>query len=399
MIIYMNKSSHSAEFWAITVLALSMAFSSIGIIVRYLGTISTFVYVPFVFIAVWLIHQYAAPWFRANVSERMANWLLVATFVGVTAVFFIAYPIANAQTPDRGSDADDALKIAAQELIHGRYPYYPRTYLNNPIAPMPGAVFLIVPFVLLGEGSLHNIFWLAAFFIVLRFYLKESSQTLLLLWSVLILCPAVMHNIVTGIDEVSNPIYILIFSLLFLKTVTKELSPTWAKVSTAILLGLSLSSRGNFALLMPLVFYFLWKETNWATTIKYLVITGLAGAAITLPFWLYDPSGFAPIYIQHAKVAQFQRVLPYSNILIPLSAMMLSVGLCLKYLDRTLVRLFGACAFVQALLALFVVILMFTLDREVGIAVTGYGVFMLPFSIFACGITLFAKDRKAILYS
>ncbi|HYE73490.1 MAG TPA: hypothetical protein VEF04_09165 [Blastocatellia bacterium] len=390
----MKSETLISEFWALTGLAYSLAFPSIGIIAKYFGTLCMFVYVPFVFFAIWMIHKYVAVWFQNLVSERIANWLLVATFVGLMATFFIVYPIANAQPPDRGSDADEALKIAAQELIHGRYPYYPKTYLNNPIAPMPGAVLLVTPFVLLGEGSLHNLFWLAAFFIVLRIYLKESRSTLLLLWTSLILCPAVVHNIVTGVDETSNAIYVFFFSLLLLKTVIKETSSSSAKTATAILLGVSLSSRGNFALLMLSVFYFLARQTNWVTAIKYATITGLALATVTIPFWLYDPSGFAPIYIQHTKVAQFQRVLPYSNILIPLSAVLLSVILCLKFLNDSLIRLFAACALVQAVLVLYVVTLSLILNRLFGLALTGYGVFVLPFSLFACGISLFNQNRK-----
>ena len=299
----MHRNKEISDFWAIIGLAGSIAIPSIGIIHKYFGEIITLFYLPVVFLAIWLIYKFVAVWFQAKVSEKLANWLIVATFLGLTAIFFIMYPIANVQTLGRGSDADDALKIAAQELLQGRYPYYPKTYLGNPIAPLPGAVLLVTPFVLLGEGSLQNIFWLVLFFIVLSIYLKDSCLTLLLLWSLLILCPAVLHNIVTGVDDTSNAIYVLFFSLLLFNTVTKAQSPVWAKLATAILLGISLSSRANFTLLMPLVFYSLVNQTGWLTSAKYALITGLTAAAVTIPFWLYD------LAVLHLFTYNIQRLL------------------------------------------------------------------------------------------
>ena len=56
------------------------------------------------------------------------------------ALFVVVYPRVNTTTPGRGSDRDEALNLAATELLDGRYAYYPATYLGNPISPLPGAI-------------------------------------------------------------------------------------------------------------------------------------------------------------------------------------------------------------------------------------------------------------------
>ena len=75
--------------------------------------------------------------------------------------------------PGKGSDADDALNLAVNELLHGRYPFYARTYLDNPVANLPGTIFLAVPFALLGNSAYQNFFWLMVFFIAVSLSVRS----------------------------------------------------------------------------------------------------------------------------------------------------------------------------------------------------------------------------------
>jgi uncharacterized membrane protein len=69
-------------------------------------------------------------------------------------------------------------------------------------------------------------------------------------------------------------------------------------------LGLALSSRLSFLLLVPLLAERLVRRVDVHQAAGSLVVAGLVFVAITLPFYLYDPAGFAPLSIQN-KFAQF----------------------------------------------------------------------------------------------
>ena len=159
----MNKSIFRPS-GSLIAFALCLLIPSTDTIQKYFGSKAVAAYIFIGFCLLQLGHKLILPRFICFVTERRALFLALLTFLGVVLVFSILYPIAQAGLVGGGSDQDDALNIAATELIHGRYPYYPKTYLDNPIAPLPGAVFLAVPFVLLGNSAYQNIFWLNCLF-------------------------------------------------------------------------------------------------------------------------------------------------------------------------------------------------------------------------------------------
>jgi len=205
-----------------------------------------------------------------------------------------------------GSDRDDALDLAARELMHGRYIYYPKTYHGNRISPLPGAVFLSVPFVLIGKSAYQNLFWLLILFLTIRFYMKDGRLALLVFWSIFALSPVALQQLVTGGDLLANVIYVLAFTLLLISVTRSPDANIWVKIMSAILLGIGLSSRANFLLVLPLVFSLLGQNIGWREAAKYSAIVVVTFAAVTLPFYLYDPEGFTPLATQSWKVAYTQ---------------------------------------------------------------------------------------------
>jgi hypothetical protein len=277
---------------------LSLLLPSTKIFQKYLGIVGVVGYLAVASFALLLFVRYRHIIVKlaSRFTQKQVLWLSLLTFLLILVVFAVLYPIANSGIYGPGSDNDDALNRAASELLHGRYPYYVKTYLGKPISPLPGAVILAVPFVLLESSAYQNLFWLVVFFIAMISHLKDSCSALLLLWTILGLSPIVLYQIVIGSDYVSNSLYVLLFLLWMNTSIPKPAHSSLKKSLSAILLGIGFSSRAIFVFVLPLIFSALVQNAGWKSAIKYTAITGITSLVITIPFYAYDPEGFTPLH-------------------------------------------------------------------------------------------------------
>ena len=315
----------------------------------------------------------------SSVTDRQVWALIGLTFLALLIAFAVVYPIANAGVVGGGSDADDALNLAVSELLQGRYPYYPETYLGNPISPLPGALFLSIPFVLLGNGAYQNFFWLLVFVLAMKSYLNNGRLALLLLWLILALSPAVPYQMMIGSDYTANTLYILLFMLWLLRAASEPDLPGWQKTLPAIFLGIGLSSRANFLLILPLVAAALVRIAGWRGAIRYMGITGVAFAAVTLPFYLYDPAAFSPLHT-HRDLSQFNVILPYAGVVIPLVTGVIAGLLAIfRPANQDFNMLLKQCAIVLAFPVLCGIVLATIWFGRLELAFATFGTFFLYF--------------------
>ncbi|MEO6049869.1 MAG: hypothetical protein ABIP78_00865 [Pyrinomonadaceae bacterium] len=361
---------------------------------KYLGTKGLVLYFVIGTCIILLGHRFVMPVFRNLISERHATYFAIITFLLLIGIALYGYPIANSGRFGVGSDADEALLTAAGELIRGRYPYYLQTYLGNQISPLPGAVLFAVPFVILGAISLQNVFWLAVLFIAVRYFEKSSVLALGLIWVTLGFSPTVLQNIVTGADYISNSIYILVLMWILIKMVSDSTASQWKRLVPSVLLGLAFSSRSNFLLLLPLLLSILVQTSGWKSAIKYSAISGLAFLLVTVPFWLYDPPGFAPLIVQAKKLRAIEEVLPFAGVIIPGSAVMLSMILSFQKLKSDCILFFRNCAIVQ-LFVLFFTSAVYSIklgQPDLYLGQSGYGMFTLFFGALAGWLNIYGRD-------
>jgi len=114
-----------------------------------------------------------------------------------------------------------------------------------------------------------------------------------------------------------------------------------------------------------------------------MAVTSLVFAVITLPFWLYDPPGFAPLLVQSDKVGRFQLILPFAGILVPSVAGVIAVALSFQCMGRDCGVLFRNCAIVQAFPILSVIALSAVQTGTLDLIWAGYGLFFLFFGTLA----------------
>ena len=370
-------------------LAFCLVIPSCGVIQKYFGNIGLLIYLVAATAILWLVFRYLLELVLSRLSERQAQFLAAVTFVALIAVFALVFPRANVHVAGRGSDADDALNLAVGELLHGRYPYYVQTYLQNAIANFPGAILLAAPFVLLGNSAYQNLFWFGVFFFAVSRLQQSWRGGLILIWIVLLFSPVVINYVVTGGDDLANSIYVLLFMLLTVRWVSSSDVPAWKRVLAALLVGVGLSSRANFLLVMPQLFAALTIKAGWRAALNYVAGAGAAFAAVTIPFWLYDPADFTPLHAQAHKVAEFQTILPFAGLVVPALGGCIAMALAWRSIKLRRETWLRDCAIVQAFLVVCVATLTIIQTGTLSLTSTSYGVFFLFFGVLAFGPKMF----------
>lgn len=375
-----------SQFPSITRLLLGLAFvlffPSTAVVQRYLGLPGVAIYLAAASGMLWLGQRVVFPWVTARIPPRWAAGLLVASFLALAAFFLVLYPIADSGVVGGGSDGDDALDVAASALLQGQYPYYPRTYLGNPISPLPGAVLLATPFVaILGGSAYQNLFWLILFFVTVGVALRSAGRALLLLWVMLLLSPALLHSLAIGSDYIANGIFVLLFSWWLIGWTAQPGRSQAVALLLAALLGVALASRAQFILLLPLIYSALGRRMGWRPAAGLLAVAVAALAAVTLPFLFYDPASFTPLGT-YREIGIFDVVLPGAGLLIMLLTAL--AGLALAWQDNAQTAVFlRNCTAVLALPVVLGTVLMSIGLGRIDFGFASFGVMFLFFGAAA----------------
>jgi hypothetical protein len=360
-------------FWG---LCLSVLIPSIGVCQKYLGVKGVFVYLLAGVIGLLVIAVYEDPLFNL-LNEDRARVLAILTAIAMLIIFLIVYPMANSGKFGGGSDTDEAITLAATNLLYGKYPYYARTYLGNPIDPLPGAILLSIPFVLLRNEGYQNLFWMILGCLALKFYFKSWKQALILSWIIVAFSPRLMGLYVTGNDDIANTLYILLSMTLLITLVARYDSKELYRILATTFVGICFSSRANFLFLLPILLVSLMKHVGWKRALAYLTIAGLGFMAVTMPFFLYDPVGFTPFHTMH-KLSRFNQVVPYADIIITVLTLGAAVVLSWKWTNGSISALLRNCSIVLAIPVLFSFVIPSL--KVLHLKNAGYGIFCLLFA-------------------
>ena len=333
--------------WVLVGLAASLLVPSIGQVHKYVGNGGIVLYLVLGSATVVAGYRYIWPVYLRYMTSAVALLLAILTFIGFAAGLDIVYPLADSGFVGGGVDRDDGLNIVASALLNGHYPYYYKILGGAPISPMPGAIVLSTPFVAMGSCAWQNLFWLFLLFVVTSWYFQDLRNGLLLFWAISGLSPIVLQEYLTGGDILANSIYVLLFTWLFFTCISRQGTPTWGKLLSAVLFGIGLSSRANFLLIVPPVFSILVQKTEWKSALKWMSLALLSFCLMTGPFYLYSPEVFSSCLNQQASwLARYDSLLPHAEIVIPLVAGLLSIGLSFQKMN--LAKLFRNCAIIQA---------------------------------------------------
>jgi hypothetical protein len=102
-------------------------------------------------------------------------------------------------------------------------------------------------------GGLQNIAWPGFYYCALRFELESAKAAALALWGTLLLAPGVVHEIVTAGDLLATSLYAAVGLSVLVLVAKRRVAGHGLPFGVGLLVGMSLSSRLIYLLLMPLV--------------------------------------------------------------------------------------------------------------------------------------------------
>lgn len=307
-------------------LALFIAFPSLTFMDKRLGLTAAVVYAVVVAIALPTVIGRHADKLAKGMGFKGMAILLVVGLALLGVAFEIGYPIANSGRFGPGSDRDEALNQAVSALLAGNYPYYQKTYLGNPITPMPGSLILAAPFHwLLGNSSYQNLFWIGVFGLLLIG--GRSSRpigSILVFGLAWAMSPVLAQEFLTGGDMLANSLFVAVSSYWVIEALSNPDRSKLEMVASSVLLGICLSSRANFIVIVPIIFFAVARRRDYATALTYGALAALTLAALTAAFYLHDPAAFSPLHTA-SKLAKFNNLLPHAVLVVPLSTLAVSV--------------------------------------------------------------------------
>lgn len=210
---------------------------------------------------------------RILIHLFMISWLIIVLY---QAVFVTAN-----LSQDFGSDRDDAVEIAATNLLKGQNPWASKSNLDNPITTGPTSILAAIPSVMLTKkiNSLTFLFWILFFssLIALEYHYKNNSFLLLFL---LFLIPlfGFQHTIFYSLDELY---YTLILFPILLWLLKKNLL-----FLSGIVFSIIFFNRLSYVFLC-IGMYFWWLVKNeWKLKNNLKILLGFifGSISILLPF-------------------------------------------------------------------------------------------------------------------
>ena len=365
------KSFQSLWIWS------ALVVPSLGTLVKYLSWPGAVIYSA----GVWLLLGQAHRLLR--IPPRAARWLIGGTAALVVGAFLVCHPLVDAQVAGKGSDDDEAHDLGVAALLRGESPYEQRTYLNNQLHQMPGAFLLAAPFAIVGTSALQNLFWLTAFFAVVAKETRDPRLVLALLWIILLGSAEVSAHLITGTGYSANAISVL----LGLHWLTRRPRSSLA----AAFWGITLASRANFLLLLPVAFGWLRQTSGWSSASRAIVTTAGVLTILALPFFLADPQQFGPLTAPLDRVFRFDEVIANTGIILLAAAVILAVTLAIR--PMTYPGLLRRCAIVLAFPAAAGTILASLQQGAISFDYLSYGLFASWFVFLADPLSTSAVAR------
>jgi hypothetical protein len=301
---------------AVTLAALSASLAPrfVRLVGVDIGPVSVLLLLPFVALVLLAICHGLASWMRTwpPLSDMRRPTILGNYLLGLFLLvsFAVLYPVAHSGLFGPGSDRDDALQLACADLSAGRSPFSRLTYLGNPVTAMPGELFLALPFSLTGCVAVQNFFWMTGYWAVLVDATRRFNRAMAMLWLLLLASPEVLREYVTGGDQGTAAIMVLCSVYVLLKLLVRH---RWWWLGAAVLLGLALSSRPIYLMLIPLFAVRLFAVAPPVRAALSLALVLGAFALVTLPFYLADPAGFTPLTVA-GKLGMLREYLPYADV-------------------------------------------------------------------------------------
>jgi hypothetical protein len=261
--------------YAFGALGLLDAFATLGVAQKYTGTAAAlvlFVVSP----VVGAVALGALAWLERRLKWKQARVAAAVLLFVAAAALLVVYPHANTHAPDAGTDRDDAATIGARALLHGHSPYGQLTYLHQPVSQLPALLAVAAPFVgPFGSSAYELVVFLPLLYLLWR-RLGRDPRVALGGLALALASPAFLREYLTGGDLIVN--FVL---------VAAAVTFVWSRsdsAAAAVLLGASLATRANFAVVLLPLGVAVLRRRGRAVSARLVLVAAAVAAAIVAPF-------------------------------------------------------------------------------------------------------------------
>ena len=369
--------SSVSDRWSAIGFTLSLVLPSTMVVHRFLGPIGLIAYCLIASGLLLVLHRWGFARLLEAFTARRAAGLAAGLLMLLVVIFPLGYSIANSGLLGSGSDRDEHLTLGVTELLRGHYPYYPVGPLGGFISQMPGALILAIPFVLLGNGGYQNLFWLVLFAATLSVFWRDFRSAVLLVALILSCAPAVLREYLAGGDVLANGLYVLLFVMGMVHVIPQAHVGRWKKGLLVLALGIGLSSRAPFLLLLPLVYSALRRRAGARVAGSCVALVCAVFGLLTAPFYFYDPEGFTPM--RTSEFMRFESIPPFGSALLLVVFAAIPLWLARDGDNGDTSTLLRRCALVLAVPVLTVTLLASIDSGRLESYYLGYGLWFLFF--------------------
>ena len=215
---------------------------------------------------------------KYTLSSINFKWLAWLSILGIIGLIFVAHfkvPL-DTLNVDRWSVIDSFWS----SYFSGRYPYEASSHMGNPPGSMPMYFVMALPFWAIGELSILSAIGYVVL-ITLLMRKKEFKQSRYAVLIYLLTAVFLVWEVLVRSNIITNTMLVLLVLDLFLKADIKNLKKNWY---VAVLLGLMLATRGNFAVVYVIFFMFplLKKEVSFLQLFKFTALSAFVFASVFL---------------------------------------------------------------------------------------------------------------------
>ncbi len=164
---------------------------------------------------------------------------------------------------------------------------------------------------------------MSVLFLYLSSYDQSKSCSLKFVILNTILSGTFLTQILIGSVYIANIMWILVFTQLFIYN-SKSFNRN--SIVSSLLLGIGLSSRSPFLIILLPIFNYLYYNSNLIIAMKQIAPVIIGFLLITIPFLAYECNNFIPIH--YSNVCKFYgNMAPNSSIVFPIITLMISFAI------------------------------------------------------------------------
>ena len=289
-----------------------------GLRQSYLSVYLSIVLYPLVILGLLFLLKKAA-----HFLNNLKNFNKLFILFGVAVSLIILLIILSVDKNELNTDRWSAMTVAIKTLLNLEYPYTAIDHLGGRSSNLPGLLLIGIPFYLMGNVGLLQLFvFLVSFYFLIKSKITNVKKIAIVF--LLVLSPAYMWEVYVASDLMSNFIIILLFMIYW----DNRFNSNYMK--RPLLLGFALSililTRGVVVIPLLIFLFHHFYTNKIASKLKLITTLFIGIGLLILPIILLAPNtetllNYNPLELQTRQTSQsFQVIIIMLSLLVSFKA-------------------------------------------------------------------------------